>query len=282
VGEMQRAIGFFKKLSAITTPSIRAYMTILRVYAKRQDWHASVETFRDMQKRGAPVDSLVLNVILATGVATDQVEGVEALLNEAAAYPTPLTDVVSYNTLIKGLAQRGNSDKAVHVVKQMRQRGLIPNAITFNTAMDAAVRGAKSSEAWSLLKEMRSARLKPDKFTCSILVKGLTKCPSNENIQEVLALLQEVGPSCDTTLQTSMYQVVVEAVAQRAENAVLAQVLAQMRQFKVAPAAATYRIFHKALGKEYDTTVVNEVDAMQDSRKGKACTQRTSGCVKSS
>ena len=30
VGELQRAIGFYEKLASISTPSIRAYMTILR------------------------------------------------------------------------------------------------------------------------------------------------------------------------------------------------------------------------------------------------------------
>merc|ERR550532_3603495 len=43
VGELQRAAKFFDSLAAATTPSIRAYMTVLRVHAKRQDFAASVE-----------------------------------------------------------------------------------------------------------------------------------------------------------------------------------------------------------------------------------------------
>merc|ERR1719389_736663 len=124
VGELQRAISFFEKLSSLTTPSIRAYMTVLRVHAKRQDWPSSLNVFRDMQKRKVNLDSLVLNVILATGVAGDQIEGVEQLLIEADTFKPPISDVVSYNTLIKGYAARNDALKAIQVISRMRARGL--------------------------------------------------------------------------------------------------------------------------------------------------------------
>ena len=51
VGDLDKAIGFFESLSSRTTPSIRAYMTILRVHSKRQDWQASLATFRHAGSR---------------------------------------------------------------------------------------------------------------------------------------------------------------------------------------------------------------------------------------
>merc|ERR1719284_1549013 len=71
VGDQDRAISFFEKLSSISTPSIRACMTVLRVHAKRQDWESSLATLRQMKRRGVDPDSLVLNFALATGVAAD-------------------------------------------------------------------------------------------------------------------------------------------------------------------------------------------------------------------
>merc|ERR1719162_1761462 len=38
VGELERAVGFFNRLSACSTPSIRACMTILRVHSKHRNW----------------------------------------------------------------------------------------------------------------------------------------------------------------------------------------------------------------------------------------------------
>jgi len=133
VGENQRAVHFFEKLSKVATPSIRAYMTVLRVYAKLQDWTASANVLQDMEKRNVPVDSLALNVALATGIAAGKLEEVEALLYQATFAKKSIADVVSYNTLIKGYSQRGESQAALRVKVRMDKLGIKPTTITFNT-----------------------------------------------------------------------------------------------------------------------------------------------------
>mmetsp|Transcript_117816 Transcript_117816/g.380211 ORF Transcript_117816/g.380211 Transcript_117816/m.380211 type:complete len:508 (+) Transcript_117816:195-1718(+) len=241
IGEFQRAATFFQKLSSLTTPSIRAYMTVLRVYGRRQDWQSSVSIFHDMQHRGVKIDSLVLNVILATGVSADQLQGMEELLSEADCIRPPIVDVVSYNTLVKCYAQHNDFEGAAAVLGRMRRRGLTPNAITFNSVMDAAVRSQKISEAWELLKEMRRAGLQPDKFTCSILVKGLAQHPIPVHVLSTLDLLREVDVLCDKSLRTTLYHAVVEAAAQAGETDLLMRSLLQARQHQVVPTAAAYR-----------------------------------------
>jgi pentatricopeptide repeat protein len=248
VGELQRAVEFFDKLSSITTPSIRAYMTVLRVHAKRQDWPASLQTLRQMKGRGVNPDSLVLNFALATGIAADQVEAVGKLVEEAEAYKPPIADVVSYNTLIKGYAQRGDADGASEAIRRMRKSGLKPNAITFNTAMDANVRGGHAADAWDLLAEMRSMGLKPDKFTCSILVKSLAKAATAKQVQSVLDLLREVDAACDATLRSALYHAVLEAAAQvTTDGSLAAKTFAQMRKVRVVPTAAAQKLALQAL-----------------------------------
>jgi len=241
IGELQRAVGFFEKLSTLTTPSIRAYMTVLRVYGRRQDWNSSLATFRDMQRRKVHVDSLALNVILATGVSADQLAGAEALLAEADSYNPPITDVVSYNTVAKCYAQHNDFDGAKAVIQRIRRRGLQPNAITFNSVMDAAVRSRKTTEAWDLLKEMRAAGLKPDKYTCSILIKGLTHEPSAVQVQNALDLLHEVDRALDKSLRTTLFHAVIEAAAQAGDSSMLMHVFSQTRQHQVTPTAAAYK-----------------------------------------
>eukprot|EP00439_Symbiodinium_sp_Y106_P077413 s157_g16.t1 len=183
VGELNRAIQFFKVLSTVSKPSIRAYMTVLRVHSMRQDWPATLWTIRDMRRRGVEVDTLAMNVALSTGVVADHIEEVEALLAEA-----PSVDIVSYNTLVKGYAQRSDLAKAQQVLAKLLERGLRPNAITFNTVMDAAVRSGEVCQAWQLFDSMSGRGLRPDRFTCSILVKGLTKRPTARLLRESLAL----------------------------------------------------------------------------------------------
>mmetsp|Transcript_2341 Transcript_2341/g.6397 ORF Transcript_2341/g.6397 Transcript_2341/m.6397 type:complete len:506 (+) Transcript_2341:129-1646(+) len=240
VGELSRAVEFFRTLSSITTPSIRAYMTVLRVHAKRQDWAASLAVFREMRERGVKRDSLVLNFVLATGVSADQVEEAAALVEEAQHEKPGILDVVSYNTVIKGYTQRGDAAGALEALAQMGSRGVAPNSITFNTAMDAAVRGGRVAEAWELLGSMRRAGLAPDKFTCSILAKSFAKGGCREYVPEVLGLLAEVGGSCDPGLISSLYASVLEAASPDA--ALLAEVFSQMRLQGVAPSSAAQQL----------------------------------------
>lgn len=102
IGDIDRAIGFFNRLASTSTPSIRAYMTILRVHSKRHDWIKSLALIRDMQHRQAPIDSLVLNVVLATGVAAVALDAAKELLAEFSEIK--IADVISFNTLMKGFA----------------------------------------------------------------------------------------------------------------------------------------------------------------------------------
>lgn len=216
----------------MTTPSIRAYMTILGVHNKRQDWPSALAVIREMKARGVTLDSLALNVALSTGVAADKVEEVLELLAEAEQMEKCVPDVVSYNTLIKAFAQRANYAGACEVLDRMQQRKKYPNAITFNTVMDAAVRAGKPQEAWMRLQEMRKRGFTPDKFTCSILVKAFCKAGqliTEESVDQALALLDEANDCLDTTLKTTLYNNVLDITTKANLNASILNIMQQMR-----------------------------------------------------
>lgn len=257
VGELDRAVGFFERLLAMTTPSIRAYMTVLRVHAKRQDWTTSVQVLRSMAGVGVMPDCLALNVVLATGVAADRLEAVSEFLEEINGTSMgKAVDIVSYNTVIKGYAQHGDAAGAIKAIDQLCKRGLIPNAITFNTAMDGAVRGCRFNEAFLLLEKMRSFGIAPDKFSCSILVKGLGRClkdrvdHSTERLPGILNLLEQVDAQLDGALRTSLYHSLLEYAMQVPNSTdVVTKVFTQMRRLNVALSAPGQRLLLQALPK---------------------------------
>ncbi|CAK9021516.1 unnamed protein product [Durusdinium trenchii] len=221
VGDFTRAKDFFEKLSSLATPSIRAYMTILGVHNKRQDWPSALAVIQDIKVRGVAMDSLALNVALSTGVAADKVEEVLALLAEAEQTEHCMPDVVSYNTIIKAFAQRANYSGACEVLERMHAKKRRPNAITFNTVMDAAVRAGKPEEAWTRLQEMRKRGFKPDKFTCSILVKAFCKASSSvteASVDRALCLLDEANECLDPTLKATLYNNVLEVTRKATEG----------------------------------------------------------------
>lgn len=213
LGEIDRAFNIFSKLASITTPSIRAYTTVFRALAQKRDWRRSIEVFRDMQKRNVKVDNYTLNVLVATGIAANRLEEVEALFAEVASEQNVPFDVVSYNTLLKGYAPRNDGAAACRALQRMKKHGLEPDAISYNTVMDAIVRDEDPSSAWDIVSQMREAGIKPDKITCSTLVKGLTKHPSDDTLQNLLDLLHEAGDSCEAPSKLAVYNTVVKACA---------------------------------------------------------------------
>lgn len=214
VGLNQQAVDFFVELSAQSTPSIRAYMTIMRVYAAMQNWPRSLATMHDMQRRGVVVDSLLLNILLGTGVASEALDDVEAVVNEIEkASPEsaqPKLDIVSYNTLMKGFAQRGDVDQAFGVLARIERSGLKPNLITFNTLMDACVKANRFSAAVEVFSRMPDQGLKPDKFSISIVTKGLTKNPSEENVIRCLRICDGLAANEDASFVTSLGNTALE------------------------------------------------------------------------
>lgn len=228
VGDCDRAIDFFNRLSAQSTPSIRACMTILRLHSKRQDWPKSLVVIRDMQSRKAPLDSLVLNIVLSTGVSACQVDGAKSLLKEFAN--NGIADVVSYNTVMKGLAKQKSVSHALTLLHDMGKAGVTPNAITYNTAIDAAVRCLQVEDAWGVLKVMLSAGVAPDKFTCTTLMKGLQNGATSMQLSAILDLLKNAAMDSSSPSCRLLFCSVIEAAVQVHDSRLKTKVISQMRE----------------------------------------------------
>jgi len=244
IGDPDRAIGFFNRLASTSTPSIRAYMTILRVHSKRHDWIKSLALIRDMQHRQAPIDSLVLNVVLATGVAAVALDAAKELLAEFSE--KKIADVISFNTLMKGFAQQKDAGRAIKLLDEMRQAGVKPNSITFNTAMDAAIRGSRVVDAWGVLARMRDDGISPDKFTCTTLMKGVQNGATADQLIAILDLLKNITKECNFDCGI-LFRGVIEAAAQVNDAKLTARAVAQMREQQVTLAPHEYTRLLKVL-----------------------------------
>lgn len=246
VGELHRAIELFRCLSAVSTPSIRAYMTMLRVHSMRQDWTASLKTIREMQLKGVVVDTLILNMALSTGVLENKVEDMEALILEAA-----VADIISYNILAKGYAQRSDGDRALALLEKLRTQGLKPNTITFNTIMAAVVRGGLLEKAWNLLGQMHNEGIRPDKATCSTLIKSLSRKPlESAGVADCLQLLDKVSESCDRSCLATLYHAIFDAACKAPDDAsdgLVEKVLSAMSELGITPPASSNTFIVKAI-----------------------------------
>jgi len=166
VEEPDRARAFFDKLTEITTPSIRGYMSILRLYSQKGMWEEGIALLGHMQERNVPVDILVLNMALGACVRAEKLSAAEDLLESFKS----VRDVISFNNVIKAYANAGNYKKAVDMVAKIKESGLCPSMVTYNTAMDACVRAREYEAAWEVAE---NNDLQADEYTVSTLAKTL-------------------------------------------------------------------------------------------------------------
>jgi len=253
LGELDSAIQFFDQLASTSTPSIRAYMMVLRVYSKRGDWTKSLEIFRDMQARNVAVDNLILNSVLATGVATGKTEASEGLLHEVAQARPDLVDVISYNTVFKGYAHQKIAGKALKMFESMLQRGVKPNGITFNTVMDAAIRGSQTEDAWKTLEQMQLAGIRPDKYTCTILMKGLNDDSTPKQLSMVIDMIQCALPQCDPSLSNSLFRGIIQVSARLNNASLLMRAFSQMLGKNVLATNGDYQLMIQVLAQQCNT-----------------------------
>lgn len=252
LGDLDSSIKFFEQLDATSRPSIRAYMVALRVHSKRQDWGKSLEIIHSMQARSVPIDSLILNTALATGVAAGKTEAAEDLLHEMAKAAPEIPDVISYNTVLKGYAHQKVADKALKMMELMLSRAVKPNGITFNTVMDAAVRGSQFDDAWKMLDLMQEAGIRPDKYTCTILMKGLHENSTPKQLTRLIEMIQSVLPQCDSSLSGALFRGIIQVGVRFNNTALLMRAFTQMQGHYVLPTTADYQLMIQTLAQNGD------------------------------
>merc|ERR1719271_342112 len=127
-----------------------------------------------------------------------------------------MTDVVSYNTLIKPHLQSGNFSKARALMDEMKREGLQPNRVTFNELLNAMVgnKGHGSHDGgrpqiWEIVDEMKSADVKPNQVTCSILLKSLGDSSNQTDILKTMELINSMEEPMDEVLLSSVVEACV-------------------------------------------------------------------------
>mmetsp|Transcript_18586 Transcript_18586/g.27566 ORF Transcript_18586/g.27566 Transcript_18586/m.27566 type:complete len:725 (-) Transcript_18586:327-2501(-) len=111
-------------------------------------WHA--------YQQGEPINVICFNVVLNAWVKKRQVQQAEDFLKrwikliktDIDSLPRHLWPKLStFNTLLDGLAKKGDTEKARHWLDEMQQMGVAPDHISYNSWIDSLAQAGKASEA---------------------------------------------------------------------------------------------------------------------------------------
>ena len=102
-------------------------------------------------------------------------------------------DVFSFTSAISACEKSSQWERALELLSEMRGRGVEPNVVTYSAAISACEKGSQWERALELLSEMRQRGLEPNVITYSAAISACEKGSQWERALELLNEMQERG-----------------------------------------------------------------------------------------
>ena len=139
----------------------------------------------DLSNSNQNIDIILINVLIDSCIFLKDEKNLVKIFDKIIEgyYKNLKSDIVTFNTFLKGCAQMNLFEKAYSSFnKLMEMNQITPNDVTFNTMIDACVRGDRISLVWGIVEKMQLYGINPDNFTYSTIIKGINM-KSNLNSQ---------------------------------------------------------------------------------------------------
>jgi pentatricopeptide repeat protein len=217
----------------------------IREFGKAGNLQAAIDAFASIKLGCSTMSSsLAHNSVIDACVQCTEMP--MALKYLAEVKELGLADVVSYNTIIKGLLSSGDMDAVNGLLTEMAQHGVLASHVTFHSVLHVSVQSGDKDAAWRWLSQMRQAGLAPTSVTCSILLKLVTRPSHGADMSRVMSLVKEGDVQMDEVLLTS----IVEASLKTQRLDLLAERLRECKDKGVLNrlSAPTYGAMIKAYG----------------------------------
>merc|ERR1719197_585943 len=181
-------------------------------------------------------------------------EVMEELVRETKEYEqkrgVQVLDIVSYNTLIKSAARRGDVQKCFELLDQIQAAKLEADDVTFSTLLDVCIDREEhelASQAMALFDTMRSAesQVKPDMITYSMLIKA--QCDAGDMGKALQILEDMLQNSCD--VDDVVFTHLIEGCCHVSNLALAERLFRDMQSAHIRPSVYTLTAMVKVYGK---------------------------------
>ncbi|CAN1142872.1 Pentatricopeptide repeat-containing protein At5g02830, chloroplastic [Linum perenne] len=136
----------------------------------------------------APTKSTYCVLMKACGTNYDRAKALMVEMQQQGLDP----DKRCWSILIHMCGASKNAELAVQTLKEMRMDGVEPDAIAYTTTIKVCVESSNLKLAFLVFAEMKRYGFKPDKVTYSTLLRARTQYGSLKEIQQCLAIYQEM------------------------------------------------------------------------------------------
>merc|ERR1719506_2636975 len=192
---------------------------MLRQCAQKKDMAAALQVYEEMP---FPPDLAAFNAVIDVCARCGDCEKAAAVFKSMMSAGV-VPDLLTYTLVIKGYVVQGDLEQAIQLFTLMRKRNLQPDVALFNTLLDGLARKHMSTLVDHVLRDMDEAQVAPNANTLAILVKlsgrnhdldtafayvdtYKTKYGVEPNVQVHLALLTACASSGDMERASDVFQ----------------------------------------------------------------------------
>ncbi|XP_010533023.1 PREDICTED: pentatricopeptide repeat-containing protein At2g06000-like isoform X2 [Tarenaya hassleriana] len=132
----------------------------------------TMELFGEMGSFGCSPDTVTYNTLIKGLCDTDDLNRAKDVFDEVKSRSDCSPNVVTYTSMMSGYCKVGKMRKAFLLLAEMIDLGINPNCITFNVLIDGFVKAGEMPSAESILGKMIAFGCCPDVVTFTSLIDG--------------------------------------------------------------------------------------------------------------
>jgi len=230
--------------------NVAKHIAMIRDCASKKNLEGCISVFKTLKDSGGEVTRSMYNAVLDACVECDDLNRAELWMESMKK--DCVTDVVSYNTIVKAQVRAGNFTKARSIMDEMAKQNLAPNHVTYNELINGMIRSptCHKEKVWEIVNEMKNRGIQPNRVTCSILLKDLKAKSQGTDVSRTMDLIAAMTEPMDEVLLSS----VVEACVRVGKPDLLSHTLAHIQNSSevVVSGAHTFGSLIKAYGHARD------------------------------
>ncbi|KAK4363677.1 hypothetical protein RND71_018918 [Anisodus tanguticus] len=171
-------------------PHVVSFSKLFKTTLNMKHYSDVISLFREMRILGIPIDGYILCSVIYSYCLMHRADYGFSVLPIYLKSGIPC-DVVTFNTLIRGIFAENKVKDAVELFKKLvREKICEPNEVMYGTVMNGLSKRGHTEKTLSLLRLMEQRNTKPDIYIYSIVIDALCK---DRNLDIAINLLNEMN-----------------------------------------------------------------------------------------
>ncbi|XP_022889847.1 pentatricopeptide repeat-containing protein At1g74900, mitochondrial [Olea europaea var. sylvestris] len=222
-------------------PSPKTFAIIAERYVSSGKADKAVKVFLSMHEHGCSQNLNSFNAFLDVLCKSKRAEMAYKLFNIFRGRFR--ADTVSYNIIANGFCLKKQTPRALEVLKEMVERGLVPTLTTYNIMLKGYFRAGQIEEAWGFFLQMKRRKVGIDVVTYTTVVHGLGVVGEVEKARKVFDEMIGAGVLPSVATFNALIQVLCKK--DNVENAII--VFEEMLRKGYTPNVTTYNVVIRGL-----------------------------------